>query len=99
MSKSDSPHPGVYIREQVLPAGLTVTAAAKQLGVGRSALSNLLNGNAGLSPDMAVRLQKTFGCDSENLLRRQAAYDGAQAQVREAEIAVRAYAPSILAIK
>ncbi|MDA8249678.1 MAG: HigA family addiction module antitoxin, partial [Rhodospirillales bacterium] len=99
MSESEVPHPGAYIREHVLPAGLTVTAAAKQLGVGRPALSNLLNGNAALSPDMAVRLQKTFGCDSEELLRRQAAYDRAQAQTREPEIAVRAYAPSILSIK
>jgi addiction module HigA family antidote len=99
MSLSESPHPGAYIREKVLPAGLTVTAAAKQLGVGRPALSNLLNGNAALSPDMAVRLQKTFGCDGEDLLRRQAAYDRAKAQVREPEIAVRAYTPSILTIK
>jgi addiction module HigA family antidote len=89
----------VYIREEVLPSGLTVTAAAKQLGVGRPALSNLLNGNAALSPDMAVRLQKTFGCDSQDLLRRQAVYDRAQAQARESEIAVRAYTPSVLAIK
>src|SRR6266702_6018332 len=99
MASFESPHPGAYIREKVLPAGLTVTAAAKQLGVGRPALSNLLNGNAALSPDMAVRLQKTFGCDGEDLLRRQAAYDRAKAQVREPKIAVRAYTPSILAIK
>lgn len=99
MSEFESQHPGQYIRAKVLPAGLTVTAAAKQLGVGRPALSNLLNGNAALSPDMAVRLQKTFGCDSEDLLRRQAAYDRAQAQIREPEIAVRAYTPSVLAIK
>lgn len=99
MNQFEPQHPGPYIREQVLPAGLTVTAAAKQLGVGRPALSNLLNGKAALSSDMAVRLQKTFGSDSEDLLRRQAAYDSAQAQAREPEIAVRAYAPSILAIK
>lgn len=99
MIEAEPYHPGIFIREHVLPSGLTVTAAAKQLGVGRPALSNLLNGNAALSPDMAVRLQKTFGCDSEDLLRRQAAYDRAEAQAREPEIAVRAYAPSVLAIK
>ena len=99
MNESEAPHPGTYIRQQVLPAGLTVTAAAKQLGVGRPALSNLLNGKAALSAQMVFRLQKTFGCDSEELLRRQAAYDRAQAQTREPEIAVRAYAPSVLSIK
>ena len=99
MSQPEASHPGVHIREKVLPAGLTVTAAAKQLGVGRPALSNLLNGKAALSSDMAVRLQKAFGCDSEYLLRRQAAYDRAQARSREPEIAVRAYTPTVLAIK
>jgi addiction module HigA family antidote len=99
MSEFQALHPGEYIREKVLPAGLTVTAAAKQLGVGRPALSNMLNGNAALSPDMAVRLEKTFGCDSKKLLRLQAAYDRAEAQAREPAIAVRAYTPSILAIK
>ena len=99
MSESEALHPGTCIRENVLPTGLTVTAAAKQLGVGRPALSNLLNGNAALSPDMAVRLEKTFGCDSKMLLRLQATYDQAQAQAREPALAVRAYTPSILAIK
>ncbi len=99
MSDFEPQHPGIYIREKVLPASLTVTAAAKQLGVGRPAFSNLLNGNAALSPDMAARLQKAFGCDSEDLLRRQASYDRAQFQAREPSIIVRAYAPSILAIK
>ena len=99
MTESRALHPGVYIRENVLPAGMTVTAAAKQLGVGRPALSNLLNGKAALSSDMAVRLQKTFGCDRAELLRRQAAYDRVQVQAREPEIAVRAYTPSALAIK
>lgn len=98
MVESSAAHPGTFIRENILPPGLTVTAAAKRLGVGRPALSNLLNGNAALSTDMAVRLQKAFRCDSEDLLRRQAAFDQVQAQAREAGIAVRAYTPSILAI-
>jgi addiction module HigA family antidote len=99
MSEHESLHPGLYIRQKVLPVDLTVTAAAKRLGIGRPALSNLLNGKAALSPDMAVRLQKTFGCDSLELLRRQTAYDKAQACAREPEIVVRAYTPSVLAIK
>ena len=50
-------HPGLYIREQIIPASMPVKEAAKLLGVGRPALSNLLNGNAALSPEMAARLE------------------------------------------
>ena len=50
-------HPGSYIKQSVLPAGLSVTAAAKTLGIGRPALSNLLNGNASLSSEMATRIE------------------------------------------
>ena len=64
-------HPGIFIKEQVIPAGMSVTEAAKRLGVGRPALSNLLNAHSSLSPDMAVRLQKTFGADRQELLNRQ----------------------------
>jgi addiction module HigA family antidote len=100
MSRVDAnSHPGAYIRQGVLPAGLSVTAAAKQLGIGRVALSNLLNGNASLSPDMAVRMEKSFGASSGDLLGRQAAYDQAKAREREPAIAVRAYAPGFLSIK
>ena len=99
MNEPEPLHPGSYIRLNVLPPDLTVTAAAKRLGVGRPALSNLLNGNASLSSDMAIRVEKAFGVDSTVLLRMQAAYDRARAQAREPEIAVRAYAPSVLDIK
>ena len=54
-------HPGLYIKSHVLPATVSVKEAAKLLGVGRPALSNLLNGKASLSPEMALRLEKTFG--------------------------------------
>src|ERR1700674_3539222 len=96
--KVPSGHPGPYIRQTVLPADLSVTAAAKTIGVGRPALSNLLNGNASLSPDMALRLEKAFGVKREELLRRQAAFDDLQNRHREKEVAVRAYAPSFLGI-
>jgi len=99
MTQPDAIHPGPFIREHVLPADLSVTAAAKRLGVGRPALSNLFNGRAALSPDMAVRIEKTFGYDGKKLLQLQAAYDRAQAQARDPEIAVRAYTPSLFAIK
>ena len=83
----DPPHPGLSIRIDCLePAGLTVTEGAKSLGVSRQALSTLVNGTAGISPEMALRLAKAFGATAELWLRMQLAYDLAQAQKREAEI-------------
>lgn len=74
------PHPGATLREDVLPAlGLTVTAAAAQLGVTRAALSRVLNGHAGISPGMARRIEAWLGRDrggeAETWLRMQGAYD------------------------
>jgi addiction module HigA family antidote len=97
--KSLSGHPGPYIRQAVLPVDLSVTAAAKALGVGRPALSNLLNGNASLSPEMATRIEKAFGANSEALLKMQADYDRSLARDRQPAIAVRSYAPSFISIK
>ena len=58
------PHPGETLRDDVLPAlGLTVTEAARQLGVTRTALSRVLNGHAGISPDMARRIEAWLGQD------------------------------------
>jgi addiction module HigA family antidote len=96
---NDAPHPGKYIKANVIPKGMPVKKAAELLGVGRPALSNLLNGNAGLSSDMALRLEKTFGVVTrEALLQRQAEYDQQQNRHREKEVAVRAYAPSFMDI-
>jgi addiction module HigA family antidote len=99
LSPARSAHPGSYIRGEIIPPGLTVTAAAKLLGVGRPALSNLLNGNAALSPEMALRIEKAFGASSKELLEIQAAYDQAGVLKREPEIAVRSYAPRFLDIR
>lgn len=63
---------GPYIRESIIPADLSVSEAARRLGIGRPALSNLLNGNARLSRDMALKLERTFGADANMLIRRQA---------------------------
>ena len=68
-------HPGTFIREHIIPAGMSVKEAAERLGVGRPALSNLLNGKSSLSPNMAVRLEKSFGIDRQKLLDIQAAFD------------------------
>lgn len=95
MRMLNPPHPGDFIRTEIIEAhDLTVTAAAKVLGVGRPALSNLLNGKASLSGDMALRLEKAFGVDMETLMRMQSSYDIAQAHKRERNIHVRRYQPA-----
>ena len=91
-------HPGPYIKDRVLPAGLSVKAAAALLGVGRPALSNLLNGKAALSQEMALRIEKTFGASQKELLQMQADFDQNQARIREQRVTVRAYVPSFLRI-
>ena len=84
------PHPGDFIRTEIIvPAGLSVTAAAAALHVSRPALSNLLNGKAALSADMALRMEKVFGVRMDTLMRMQSAYDIAQARKREKTIHVR----------
>jgi addiction module HigA family antidote len=92
-------HPGTYVRETIIPSGMSVTEAAKRIGVGRPALSNLLNGKSALSPEMAVRLEKAFGADRKRLLDMQAAYLGQEQRAGENEVAVRAFVPNFLTIK
>ena len=92
-------HPGTFIRSHVIPAGMTVTDAAAKLGVGRPALSNMLNGRSALSRQMAIRLEKAFGADSTELLERQAAFDRADRVGEENVIAVPSYVPDFLTIK
>jgi len=85
-------HPGQFIRMEIIdPLGLSVTAAAKVLGVTRPTLSALLNGRAALSSDMALRIEKAFGPKMDTLMRMQTSYDIAQARSREAKIRVRRY--------
>ena len=70
------PHPGEVIKELCLePLGISVTAAADGLGVSRKTLSAILNGRAGISPEMAVRLSIAFDTSSESWLNQQAQYD------------------------
>ena len=90
---------GSFVRQQVIPAGMTVTEAAKKLGIGRPALSNLLNGRAALSQDMALRLEATFGADRPKLLELQAAADRDRRRDEDRAVAVGAYVPDFLAIK
>jgi addiction module HigA family antidote len=84
------PHPGDVIKELCLdPLGLTVTAAAEGLGVSRRALSALLNGHAGISADMAIRLSKAFGRSPESWLQLQLQYDLWDAEQRSDKIKVK----------
>ena len=96
---SSETHPGYYIRENIIPKGMSVTDAAKLLGVGRPALSKLLNGKASLSPDMATRIEKTFGVSARELMDMQAAYDTAIAMESGAAESSRPYIPVFLQFK
>lgn len=91
-------HPGLRIKEELLPQGMTVTEAAKLLAIGRPALSNFLNGKAMLSPNMAQRLSKTFNFPLDQLMKWQAEYEDALIQQTEAP-ATHIYAPPFLDIK
>ena len=87
-------HPGIILRTEIVEAyNLSVTDAAKLLGVSRPALSNLLNGKADLSGEMAIRFQKAFGVDMETMMRVQNSYDIAQALLRADQIRVKRYRP------
>lgn len=95
MLMKNPPHPGRIIRQEcVEPLGLTVTAAAKGLGVTRKALSELLNGKSGISPEMALRLSKAFGSKPEMWLGLQMDYDLAQVQRKANKIRVKKLAPA-----
>lgn len=83
------PHPGLSVRHDCLePLGLSVAEAANRLGVSRRQLSDLVNGHAGISPEMAIRLDKAFGGGAETWYRLQAAYDLARAMEKAGEIRV-----------
>ena len=86
------PHPGHSVRDACLePLGLSVTDAAKVLGVARHTLSRVLNGQAGISAEMAIRLEKAGWSNADHWLRLQAAYDLAQARQHQDQIRVRRY--------
>ena len=76
MRMYNPPHPGEVLRELCFaPLGLTVTEAARALGVSRKTLSGILNGRAGISPEMAIRLSIAFGTTAESWLHQQLQYD------------------------
>ena len=92
MPMNNPPHPGEVIRAEIIEAnGLTVTAAAKVLGVSRQALSGLLNVKADLTGDMALRIEKAFGPKMETLMGMQSAYAIFRTRQRAGKIDVRPY--------
>ncbi|CBE68737.1 MAG: HigA family addiction module antidote protein [Candidatus Methylomirabilis oxygeniifera] len=94
MAMKNPPHPGEIIREDVLGAlGLSVTKAAEILGVRRATLSDVTNGKAAVSAEMALRLEKAFGVNMDLLLNMQAGYDAAQARMRSNRIRVKRFHP------
>jgi len=83
MLNLEPPHPGLLVRRECLDIwALTVTEAARILGVTRQALNNVVNGKSGVSPEMAIRLDKAFGGGAEGWLQHQLAYELAQARKR-----------------
>ena len=86
-------HPGGFVKSDIIePHGLSVTDAARVLGITRAALSAFLNQHSALSPDMALRLEKAFGVSMETLMRMQNSFDIAQARKREKDIKVQPFA-------
>ena len=95
MVMKNPPHPGLSVRHDCLePLGLNVTEAAKRLGVSRKQLSDIVNCHAGISPEMAIRLDKAFGGGADIWLRLQVAYDLAQAMKRADRIVVERLSPA-----
>lgn len=92
MPMKDPVHPGEIVRAECLaPLGLTVTHAAAVLDVSRQALNNIVNGAAGITPEMAVRLEKAFGSTAETWLAMQLAFDLAAVRRNQREIHVRRF--------
>ena len=89
MKMHDPPHPGEVLRQLCIePLGLTVTEAAKALGVSRKTLSAVLNGRAGISPEMAVRLSIAFNTTAESWLQQQVQYDLRRAERQRKKLRV-----------
>ncbi len=89
MKMHNPPHPGEVLRQLCLkPLGLTVTEAARALGVSRKTLSSILNGRAGISPEMAVRLSLAFGTSAESWMNQQVQHDLWQVEHRRKKLRV-----------
>nr|VFJ70592.1 MAG: transcriptional regulator, XRE family [Candidatus Kentron sp. FW] len=96
MLMHNPPHPGEILRELCLePLDLTVTGAAQSLGVSRKTLSAILNGKAGISPEMAVRLSIVFNTSSESWINQQSRYDLWRAEQRRDQLRLKPLSPPL----
>ena len=94
------PHPGQYVREMALsPKKMSVTEAAKLIGISRPGVSNFLNGKVTATSEMAARIERAFGIPAQTLLDLQAAHDAAQAKLRGVPSNTKAYVPPFLQFK
>ncbi|MDZ7828909.1 MAG: HigA family addiction module antitoxin [Halofilum sp. (in: g-proteobacteria)] len=92
MRMHNPPHPGEVLKGLCLdPLGLSITEAAEALGVSRKTLSSILNGHAGISPDMAIRLSMAFGTSAESWMNQQSMFELWQAEKREPRPRVRRF--------
>ena len=90
MPMNNPPHPGLSVRHDCLePLNISVTETAQQLGVRRKQLSDIINCQAGISPEMAIRLDKAFGGGAQTWYRLQATYDMAQELIKADQIEVK----------
>ena len=90
MKMHNPPHPGEVLRELCIePMGLSITEAAKALGVSRKTLSAILNGRAGISPEMAVRLSLAFSTSAESWMTQQTQYDLWEAEKKRKSLKVK----------
>lgn len=95
MPMKNPPHPGDLIRTEIIePLGLSISKAADILKVRRATLSDLLHGEAALSPEMAFRIEKAFGPDMHHLLRMQLAYDVGRIRCQSRDIGIKRYVPA-----
>lgn len=92
------PHPGAFLREEVLDANaLAVTDAATLLGVARPTLSKLLNGRADLSAEMALRVEQVFGLEMSTMLAMQSTYDEAKVRREQSKLRLKPFRPTVAA--
>ena len=95
MAMKTPPHPGEMIGDSLEEMGISVSAAARTLGVSRQQLHNVIAGRSGIAPEMAVRLEKALGSDAETWLRMQSNYDLAQIRMRVSSFFVERLVPKV----
>ena len=95
MQMKNPPHPGEMIGDSLGELGVSISAAAKGLGISRQQLHNLISGRSGIMPEMAVRLEKALGSTADTGLRMQMNYDLAQIRERATSIKVKRLAPKV----